>query len=148
MELEILTCHCVVNILCYYVDWHVTCTIITLVSHDPFFQNVVLLFDMPILYLFALKIKRYTPSQGKCSMFYIPPRQWICFWLSLQGLTLVPIFVYNGTLSCFPPINKFASIFQGRFHCNYHKFINTGFFFKSCMVAGLTTTWAISAYHH
>jgi hypothetical protein len=45
------------------------------VSHDPFFQNVVLLFDMPILYLFALKIKRYTPSQGKWSMFYIPPRQ-------------------------------------------------------------------------
>jgi hypothetical protein len=44
-------------------------------NHDPFFQNVVLLFDMPILYLFALKIKRYTPSQGKWSMFYIPPYQ-------------------------------------------------------------------------
>ena len=47
----------------------------TLVSHDPFFQKIILIFYMSIPYPFALQIKCYSLSQSKWSMFNILPRQ-------------------------------------------------------------------------
>ena len=35
------------------------------VSHDPFFQNMHIIFHIPIPYPSALKMKYYNPSQGK-----------------------------------------------------------------------------------
>jgi len=39
------------------------------VSHDPFLQNMLLIFYMLISNPFTLKIKCYTPSQGKGTYF-------------------------------------------------------------------------------
>jgi hypothetical protein len=43
------------------------------IVHDPFSQNMVLIFYMSSPYLFALKIRCYALSQDKWSMFYIIP---------------------------------------------------------------------------
>jgi hypothetical protein len=87
------------------------------VSHEPFFQNMVLIIYMPILYPFALKIKYYTPSHGNRSMFYNLPWQFDRMNTSLNSSTdiyhyMVTFFVSNGTLSCLPCFVKFASTFS------------------------------------
>ena len=52
---------------------HQTCQIcfFVLCVTSTIFQNMVLIFYMPIPFHFQLKIKYYTPSQGKRPIFYI-----------------------------------------------------------------------------
>jgi len=53
-------------------------------SHDPFIQNMIFIFCMPIPYTVTLKIKCYSPLQGKSL-------KWPCilYVSSSTGLSLV-----------------------------------------------------------
>ena len=70
-------------------------------SHEPFFQNMILIFYMPIPYPFALKIKYYIPSQGNWSLFFYSP---LTIWMNANILDFLyhelTSHVYNGMPCC------------------------------------------------
>ena len=101
-------------------------------SHDPIFQNMGLIFYMPIPYHFALTIKQYSPSVhntviGPCLIFSLGYlNEWICPWFSPRRCNIVFLFLVGGQIVSLASYNFLASGFWLRysnFFCFFDAFV-------------------------